>query len=105
MELLTESDFKNKRTGSAVFQFSANWCGPCKVLTPLLESVTNQSNVECYKIDVSTNPSIAREMGISSIPAVFMYKDGEIAESFIGSLNKGQIENLVSKVYGGNKND
>ncbi len=105
MELLTESDFKNKRAGSAVFQFSASWCGPCKVLTPLLESVTKQNNVDCYKIDVSTNPSIAREMGVMSIPAVFMYKDGEVAESFIGSLNKGQIENLVSKVYGGIQND
>jgi thioredoxin 1 len=100
MELITEADFKSKRTGSAIFQFSANWCGPCKTLTPLLENVTKENDVKCFKIDVSTNPAIAREMGVQSIPAVFMYKDGELTESFVGSRNKNQIQELVNKVYG-----
>jgi thioredoxin 1 len=100
MELITEADFKNKRTGSAIFQFSANWCGPCKVLSPLLENVTKENDLKCFKIDVSTNPSIAREMGVQSIPAVFMYKDGELSETFVGSRNKDQIQELINKVYG-----
>lgn len=100
MEVISESDFKNKRAGTAVFQFSANWCGPCKVLTPLLEDVAKENNVECYKIDVSTNPSIAREMGVQSIPAVFFYKDGEVAEKFVGSRSKDQLQEIVTKTYG-----
>ena len=100
MELITESDFKNKRAGSAVFQFSASWCGPCKVLTPLLENTAKENNIECFKIDVSVNPSIAREMGVQSIPAVFMYKDGKLHENFVGSRNKIQLKELLDKVYG-----
>jgi thioredoxin 1 len=100
MELITEADFKNKRMGSAIFQFSASWCGPCKVLSPLLENATKESNVKCFKIDVTTNPSIAREMGVQSIPAVFMYKDGSLTESFVGSRNKGQILEMINKTYG-----
>ena len=100
MELITESDFKNKRTGTAVFQFSANWCGPCRVLSPLLEDVTKENNVSCYKIDISTNPGIAREMGVMSLPVVFMYKDGAVADSFVGSRNKSEITEMINKVYG-----
>jgi|TARA_R100000081_G_C4813419_1_gene172912 thioredoxin 1 len=100
VKIITETDFKNKRTGTAVFQFSANWCGPCQVLTPILEGVAKENNVECYKIDISTNPSIAREMGVQSIPAVFFYKDGEVAEKFVGSRNKDQLQEIVAKAYG-----
>jgi thioredoxin 1 len=100
MKLITEADFKNKRGGSAVFQFSASWCGPCKTLAPVLEAVTSENGISCYKIDVTTNPSIAREMGVMSIPAVFMYKSGEVAESFTGFRNKVQLKDLIDKVYG-----
>ncbi len=100
METITESQFKTKRTSSEMFQFSANWCGPCKVLTPILENVLKDSSVDCYKIDITSNPSIAREMSVQSIPAVLMYKDGELIESFVGSRNKVQIQELINKVYG-----
>lgn len=102
MKTISSEEFKSKRAGSAIFQFSANWCGPCHALTPVLKEIAESNGVECFKIDVTTSPSLSREMNVMSIPAVFMYKEGELSDSFVGARNKLQIEEMIKRVYGVN---
>src|SRR6187200_1067551 len=67
-----------------VVDFWAEWCGPCKQLTPVLETAIEGREVELAKVDVEANKALAREYGVSSIPAVKAFKDGRIVAEFVG---------------------
>lgn len=67
-----------KDTSVAVMQFSAAWCGPCKMLGPVIETLSNENeSVTIGKINIDDNKEIALKYGIRSIPAVLFFKDGE----------------------------
>lgn len=78
------SDALGKST--AVLDFSAQWCGPCKMLAPVLESVadTMHEDVSFYSIDVDENMALAMEYHVSSIPCIVILKDGKEAARDIG---------------------
>lgn len=67
------------KSGVAVVDFSANWCGPCKMLAPVLEDVSEEmeGKISFYNIDVDENSSLAIEYGITNIPALLILKDGQ----------------------------
>ncbi|MCL6105580.1 MAG: thioredoxin [Actinobacteria bacterium] len=76
----------------------ASWCGPCKVLGPILEKVVNQTNgkVELAKVDVDKNPNVAAAFSVQSIPAVYALYKGKVVDSFIGALPENQVSNFIS---------
>ena len=101
MKIINGEEFKNIRNnGKIVVDFYADWCGPCKMLSPILEEVSeDHQDIKFVKINVDENEELAAEFGIMSIPAVFMLKDGNIVNKFLGAQSKKVIEEQVEKAF------
>lgn len=74
--------------------FYANWCGPCKMLSPILEKVS--SNIKVIKVDVDKFEKLSREYGIMSIPTVILFENGEEVKRNIGFMSQEQVEKFIS---------
>lgn len=77
--------------GVWIVDFYADWCGPCKMLGPVLEELDN--NV--LKINVDSHEDLAREFGVMSIPTICFFKDGDLANKVVGFRSKDEIETIV----------
>ncbi len=94
MEILNEKNYKEKtEKGLVVVDFFANWCGPCRMMSPILEDVQKDmgEKVKIYKVDVDESENLARQFGIMSIPTILIYKDGEIVNKHIGLWMKDSM--------------
>ena len=80
-----------------IVDFWAEWCPPCKMLTPILEQIAEEydGKVAVCKVNVDENQEIARKYEIRSIPTLFFVKDGEIREQVVGALPKDQLETYL----------
>ncbi|WP_426572228.1 thioredoxin [Aquihabitans sp. McL0605] len=78
----------------------AEWCGPCKALTPILEKVIDETDgqVVLAKVDIDANPRLAESFNVQSIPAVFAIRDGKIAGSFIGAQPEAAVRDFIEQV-------
>ncbi len=84
--------------GTVIVDFWADWCGPCRMLSPILEELSNEmTNVQFKKINVDENPAVAQSLGITAIPTVVIYKNGTPVERIIGLLPKQQIQKIIEK--------
>ena len=76
--------------------FFADWCGPCKMLSPIVEQVANENeNIKVCKINTDTKPVLAFEYKIMSIPTLISFKDGVLYKKSIGLVSKDEILDLV----------
>ena len=73
--------------------FYADWCGPCKMLSPIMEEIAKEVNV--YKINVDNDQELAQEYGIMSIPCVIAFKDGKEVNRSVGLKSKSEILEMV----------
>ena len=82
----------------AVVDFSATWCGPCKMLAPVLDELSEEmaGKADFYQVDVDENPDLAVRFGISSIPAVLIMKDGVKADMQVGFQPKELIKGYIT---------
>ena len=79
-----------------IVDFWAEWCGPCRMLGPILDDVAKERpDIQVVKVDVDTNSDLSTEYGIRSIPAVYIFKNGEKIESFVGVKSKEDILKLI----------
>ncbi len=79
--------------------FWAEWCGPCRMVAPVLEELANEldGKVRIGKVDVDNNQELASKFGVQSIPAFFLFKNGEVADRMLGNMPKSAFENFISK--------
>mgnify|MGYP001001794583 FL=1 len=87
-----------KEEGIVVVDFFATWCGPCKMLAPVLEDVQEEmKNVKIVKVDIDENPNVASEYKVKNIPTIKIFKNGEEITTNVGFLPKGALVEMINK--------
>lgn len=93
---ITEENFENEVLKSdipVIIDFYADWCGPCKMMSPIIDAIADEmgDKIKVGKINTDENINLAQQYGIMSIPTILVIKNGEIAKSFIGVTDKTTI--------------
>lgn len=84
--------------GLVVVDFFATWCGPCKMLSPVLEQINeDRSDVKIVKVDIDNNMDLAKKYGIMSVPTVILFKDGKEVDKKIGFMPKDMITEWLNE--------
>lgn len=84
--------------GITLVDFYAEWCGPCKMLGPVLEDLSNDRNeVKIVKIDIDENQNLARNYGIMSVPTLLLFKDGSLISTKNGFMPKELLNNWIEE--------
>ena len=93
---VTDADFETevvKNSKPVLVDFWAEWCGPCRMVAPILEEIAkdHRDKLEIVKLNVDENPKTPGGLGIVGIPALYVYKDGEVVKQIIGAKPKGAL--------------
>lgn len=100
MEIITEKNFDEKiKKGVVLVDFFATWCGPCRMMGPILDEVKEElaEDVEIFKVDVDEDPKLARRFAVMSIPSLFIFVDGKEQEKHIGLWAKNDVVAALKK--------
>ncbi|XOV69713.1 MAG: thioredoxin [Verrucomicrobiota bacterium] len=105
MESINEADFNEKVLNAsqpALVDFWAEWCGPCKMLAPVLEELSsdNQGKINIFKVNVDHNQQLAVQFNIRSIPTLLFFKDGQVQEQVVGLKNKSDLQASIDRIAG-----
>lgn len=96
---ITDNNFTEETSqGVVVVDFWAEWCGPCRIVSPILEDLSRElTSVQFKKINVDENPYVAQSLGITAIPTIMIYKNGKPVDRIIGALPKEQIKRVLMR--------
>lgn len=101
--ILTEENFDNEVLNSSMpvlVDFWAEWCVPCKRLIPIIEELSQEyaGRIKVMKLNVDSSPDIASRYGISGIPALYLFNDGEVVDNCVGVQPKDKIKEMMDKI-------
>jgi len=102
VEIFTDGDFEEKVENSGkltVVDFWAEWCAPCRMLSPTVAELAeeNKEEIRVGKVNVDENPKVAAKYGIRGIPTLLFFKDGAVKEQIVGVRPKEEIQSLIDK--------
>ncbi len=94
---INEKEFNDKiKEGKVIVDCYAPWCGPCRLLSPVIDELANESkDYNFYKLNTDDAEEISREYGIMSIPTVLFFENGELKQKTIGFKNKEELKELM----------
>ncbi|MGB3757347.1 MAG: thioredoxin [Rivularia sp. (in: cyanobacteria)] len=102
VEYIQEKEFDTLSTSDGVFvcDFTATWCGPCKMIAPMMEKLAkeHEGKVEVAKVDLGENSNLAKRLNIRSIPSVMIYKDGKLIETIVGIVPYEKFNTVVTEL-------
>ena len=95
-EIIEETE---KHTDNIIVDFYATWCGPCKLLSPVLEQVSAElgNEIAIIKVDVEKNPKDAELFQVQAVPTLVFLKDGEVHDATVGFVSKEKIKKILEK--------
>ena len=99
---VSDSSFESdvlKSSTPVLVDYWAEWCGPCKMIAPILDEVAGeyQGRVQIAKMNVDENREVPAKFGISGIPTLMLFKDGQLAATKVGALSKSQLSAFLSE--------
>ena len=102
---LTENTFASEiinKAGVTLVDFWAPWCGPCRMVGPILEQIAKEqaNRLRIAKVNIDENPELASNYGVMSIPTMLIFKDGKVVDEFVGALPKRAIESKLERWLG-----
>lgn len=98
LKIVNENNFEEEvlKKEKVLIDFNADWCGPCKMLGPVLETVSNDiTDVSFVSVNVDENPNLAKKYGVMSIPCLVVLENGEEIKRSVGLISRDEIEKLV----------
>ncbi|MFD0683957.1 thioredoxin [Actinomadura fibrosa] len=96
MKAVTDADFEVevlKSDKPVLVDFWAEWCGPCRMVAPILEEISKEhgDKIEIVKLDIDRNPKVPAEYGVLQIPTLNVYKDGQVVKQIMGAKPKAAL--------------
>jgi thioredoxin 1 len=99
---LSDRDFETEvlqSTSPVLVDFWAPWCGPCRLIAPVIEELAteNQGTIRVAKINIDDSPNTAATYGVSSIPTLMIFKNGEVVDRFVGVQPKKRLQDAIEQ--------
>ena len=103
---VTESEFESQvvqSTTPVLVDLWAEWCGPCRMVAPVLEQLANETEgvLTVAKVDIDANPGVATRLGVLNIPTMVLFKDGQEVKRIVGFKNKPQLVKILGEYVEG----
>jgi len=93
---ISKHEFQEEVQGFTLVDFYADWCGPCRMLSPIVEDLSNEVNdVNFVKVNVDDDPELASLFGVRSIPTLILFKNGQEVDRIIGFVPKQKLQALI----------
>lgn len=100
MHTLTLDNYntETKQSGVIIVDFWASWCGPCRIMNPILEELESECQIKVYKVNVDEQQHLASQHQIQSIPTILVYKDGIEQGEIVGAMPLTQLKEYINKL-------